>query len=42
MAFADAFGAALALAVGGEPWTGDPEPLLDAARWAWRDVRVAS
>lgn len=39
MAYADAFGAALALAEGAELWTGDPELLLDGARWRWRDLR---
>lgn len=33
MAYADAFGAAL--------WTGDPELLVDTARWRWRDLREA-
>ena len=41
MAYADAFGAALALAEGAELWTGDPELLVNNARWRWRDLREA-
>lgn len=40
MAFADAFGAALAIAEGAELWTGDPELLIDEARWRWLDIRA--
>lgn len=39
MAYADAFGAALAVAEDATLWTGDPELLLIAARWRWRDLR---
>ena len=39
MAYADAFGAALALSDGAELWTGDPELLVDRASWRWRDLR---
>lgn len=39
MAYADAFGAALALSEGAELWTGDPELLVDHASWRWRDLR---
>jgi predicted nucleic acid-binding protein len=39
MAFADAFGAALAIAERTTLWTGDPELLVDDAPWAWRDLR---
>lgn len=39
MAYADAFGAALAVAEGATLWTGDPELLLDGSRWLWRDLR---
>jgi predicted nucleic acid-binding protein len=40
MAFADAFGAALAIAERAELWTGDPELLIDEATWRWRDLRA--
>ena len=40
MAYADAFGAALAAAERAELWTGDPELLIDDATWSWRDIRV--
>ena len=39
MAFADAFGAALATSTGSTLWTGDPELLIDDAAWRWRDLR---
>ena len=39
MAFADAFGAALAIAERATLWTGDPELLVDGAPWQWRDLR---
>jgi ribonuclease VapC len=40
MAYADAFGAALAVAERAELWTGDPELLIDGAAWSWRDIRT--
>jgi predicted nucleic acid-binding protein len=39
MAYADAFGAALAISTESTLWTGDPELLLDGAAWRWRDLR---
>lgn len=42
MAYADAFGAALAVAEQAELWTGDPELLVDGATWRWRDIRTRS
>lgn len=39
MAYADAFGPALAVAEDATLWTGDPELLLDGSRWRWRDLR---
>jgi ribonuclease VapC len=39
MAFADAFGAALASAERATLWTGDPELLVADAPWHWRDLR---
>lgn len=42
MAYADAFGAALAVAERAELWTGDPELLIDGATWRWRDIRTHS
>jgi predicted nucleic acid-binding protein len=39
MAYADAFGAALAIAEEATLWTGDPELLVDGAPWRWRDLR---
>ena len=39
MAYADAFGAALAVAERADLWTGDPELLIDGAAWRWRDLR---
>ena len=42
LAYADAFSAALAVAERAELWTGDPELLIDGARWRWRDVRTLS
>jgi hypothetical protein len=37
--FADAFGAALAVAERATLWTGDPELLVAGAAWQWRDLR---
>lgn len=42
MSYADAFAAALAIALGAELWTGDPELMIDAAAWRWRDLRSVS
>ncbi len=42
MAFADAFGAALAVAERAELWTGVPELLIEGATWRWRDIRTHS
>ena len=39
MAYADAFGAALAMAEQATLWTGDPELLVDASPWQWQDLR---
>ncbi|MEA2715741.1 MAG: ribonuclease VapC [Actinomycetota bacterium] len=39
MAYADAFAAATAVAHRAVLWTGDPELLVDAAAWQWRDLR---
>lgn len=39
MAYADAFGAALAMAHQATLWTGDPELLVDGSPWRWRDLR---
>ncbi|MGB6056910.1 MAG: type II toxin-antitoxin system VapC family toxin [Microthrixaceae bacterium] len=39
MAYADAFGAALAVAEDATLWTGDPELLRDGSIWQWRDIR---
>ena len=39
MAFADAFGAALAIAERATLWTGDPELLVADTPWQWRDLR---
>lgn len=39
MAYADAFGAALAIAENATLWTGDPELLVPGAPWRWRDLR---
>lgn len=39
MAYADAFGAALAISEGAPLWTGDPELLVAASPWEWRDLR---
>jgi predicted nucleic acid-binding protein len=39
LAYADAFAAAMALALNGELWTGDPELLLAGSSWRWRDLR---
>jgi uncharacterized protein with PIN domain len=39
MAYADAFGAALAVAEEATLWSGNPELLVDGAPWRWRDLR---
>lgn len=39
MAYADAFGAAVAIATDATLWTGDPELLVVDAPWRWRDLR---
>lgn len=39
MSYADAFAAALAISLGAELWTGDPELLLHGSAWSWRDLR---
>jgi predicted nucleic acid-binding protein len=39
MAYADAFGAALAIAEGATLWTGDPELVIVGAPWQWKDLR---
>ncbi len=39
MAYADAFGAALATAHEATLWTGDPELFVEGASWRWRDLR---
>lgn len=39
MAYADAFGAALAIGEDAQLWTGDPELLVGDAPWRWRDLR---
>jgi ribonuclease VapC len=39
IAYADAFGAALAIAEDAQLWTGDPELLVEDAPWRWRDLR---
>lgn len=39
MAYADAFAAALTVAVDATLWTGDPELLVDGSSWRWRDLR---
>jgi predicted nucleic acid-binding protein len=39
MAYADAFGAALAIAEKATLWTGDPELVVDGAPWQWKDLR---
>jgi len=40
MAYADAFGAALAVAHDATLWTGDPEILVDNSSWRWQDLRT--
>ena len=40
LAYADAFAAALAVALEGALWTGDPELLVEDAAWRWRDLRT--
>jgi predicted nucleic acid-binding protein len=39
MAYADAFGAALAISEAATLWTGDPELLIDGSPWTWNDIR---
>ena len=39
MAYADAFGAALAVAEDATLWTGHPELLVDGSPWRWHDLR---
>ena len=39
MPYADAFAAALTVAVDGTLWTGDSELLVDGSTWRWRDLR---
>ena len=39
MAYADAFGAALAVAQEATLWSGDPELLVSGSPWHWRDLR---
>lgn len=39
MGYADAFGAALAIAEAATLWTGDPELLVCGAPWEWTDIR---
>ena len=39
LAYADAFAAALAVANDATLWTGDPELLVPASSWRWRDLR---
>lgn len=40
MSYADAFAAAQAVALDAELWTGDPELLLEASAWRWKDLRT--
>lgn len=40
MAYADAFAAALTVASDATLWTGDPELLVAASPWRWRDLRT--
>lgn len=40
MAFADAFGAALAVSEHATLWTGDPELLIAGSTWQWHDLRA--
>jgi predicted nucleic acid-binding protein len=42
MAYADAFGAALAVLEDATLWTGDPELLVDGSPWRWQDLRRTS
>ncbi|HUQ39389.1 MAG TPA: PIN domain-containing protein [Acidimicrobiales bacterium] len=39
MAYADAFAAALTVAIDATLWTGDPELLVAGSPWRWRDLR---
>jgi predicted nucleic acid-binding protein len=40
MSYADAFAAATTMAHRATLWTGDPELLVEAAPWQWRDLRL--
>ncbi len=40
MAYADAFGAALAVAHDATLWTGDAEILVENSSWRWQDLRT--
>ncbi len=40
IAYADAFGAALAISEPATLWTGDPELLVNGSPWSWRDLRA--
>lgn len=42
MAYAEAFGAALAILEDATLWTGDPELLVDGSPWRWQDLRRTS
>lgn len=42
MAYADAFGAALAISEAATLWTGDPELLIERSPWTWHDLRGAN
>ncbi len=42
MAYADAFGAALAISEAATLWTGDPELLVEGSRWDWLDLRASN
>lgn len=39
IAYADAFGAALAISESATLWTGDPELLIEGSPWSWNDIR---
>ena len=39
MAYAGAFGAALAIAEAALLWTSDPQLLVDGSSWGWKDLR---
>lgn len=42
MAYAGAFGAALAICDDATLWTGDPKLLVEGSPWRWRDLRRPS